>query len=131
MRIVSSPVFVRRRGLVCAVMIAFAAGTAVGWTAALPGAASPANGAALALQPDFDLVFASLPAVPRTQDRAKIATAVNFDLVFASFASPRSGNTPTQREKLRNAGWRRILQSANPKPTAARVSATERRLAVN
>ena len=83
------------------------------------------------MKPDFDLVFASLNAAPHTQDRAKIATRVNFDLVFASLTGPQRANTPSQREKLRDAGWRRLLQSANQKPTALHVSSGESRAAVN
>ncbi len=130
-------VFARPRGF--AIAVAFVAGAAVGWSAARP----PGSGAGVAdavvaeswpVRPDFDLVFASLDAPLRKQDRtkqddAKIAT-VDFDEVFASFARESRDSTPSRREKLRNAGWRR-LQSATQKPTAERVSASEGNTAVN
>ncbi len=142
-------VLAKPRGFACAVAIAFVAGTAVGWSAALPSAPGTQIGDAVTaarpltwpVKPDFDLVFASLNvALPKQdlvkpvlveavlvkpvlakQDSAKIA-AVNFDDVFASFARESRESTPSRREKLRNAGWRR-LQSATPKPTAERAAA--------
>jgi hypothetical protein len=131
MRVFPSPLFVRPRGLICAVTIAFATGTALGWTAALPGASASVNGEASPMKPDFDLVFASLSAAPRIEDSAKIVARKDFDLVFASIATPQRINTPSQREKLRNAGWRRLLQSADQKPAASRLSAGESPLSVN
>jgi hypothetical protein len=131
MRVFPSSVFVRPRGLVCAVTIAFATGTAVGWTAALPGVPAFVNGEASPMKPDFDLVFASLNTAPRIEDSAKIVAREDFDLVFASIATPQRDNTPSRREKLRNAGWKRILQSANQQPAASRVSVGESPLSVN
>jgi hypothetical protein len=145
MRSFLSSVLARPRGLVCAVTIAFAAGTAVGWTAALPGIPVSVDSAALPVKPDFDFVFASLDvaasrgdALPRgpraapsaraapddlkAAPRAKVVTPPDFDLVFASVAAPPRDVTPARREQLRNIGWKRILPAANPKPTAARVS---------
>jgi hypothetical protein len=130
MRVFPLTVFARPHGFVCAVAIAFAAGTAVGWTAAVPGAPASVSSEASPVKPDFDLVFASLDAVPRAAASAKIAARSDFDLVFASITPPRD-STPSRREQLRNAGWRRILQSASQKPAAARVSAGESPLSVN
>ena len=124
--------------------LAFATGTAIGWSAALP----PATGAIVTdmaitdtwpVKPDFDLVFASLNVPPQKQDGAKQASAkqdsekivtMNFAEVFASVASLPRDNTPSRREKLRNAGWRRLL-SVGAKPAVERVSAGEGRTAVN
>ena len=137
-------VFAKPYGFACAIAIAFVAGTAVGWSAALP----PATAAVVAdavvtgpvvsepwpVKPDFDLVFASLNAPLRKQDKAKPESrkiaAVDFEQAFASFARESRDSTPSRREKLRNAGWRR-LQSATQKPTAERVSASEGRVVVN
>lgn len=134
-------VFAKPRGFACA--IAFAAGTAVGWGAALPAAPDAQVAGALVtrpwpVKPDFELVFASVSAPLPKQDRAQPASAkpdsativaINFDDVFASFARESRDATPSRREKLRNAGWRR-LQSATQKP-AERVSAGEGRVVVN
>jgi hypothetical protein len=61
------------------------------------------------LKVDFDAVFASV-SVARIQDAPTGATNVDFDQVFASMTEPSPrANTPQNREKLRNAGWRRIL----------------------
>jgi hypothetical protein len=135
-------VFGRPRGFACAIAIAFVAGTAVGWSAALPSAPDAAIADAVVtkpwpVKPEFDLVFASVNAPLRKQDKAKPVgadsvkiAAVNFEDVFASFAGEARESTPSRREKLRNAGWRR-LQSATQKPAAERVSAGEGRTAVN
>src|SRR5215470_12186344 len=59
---------------------------------------------------DFDQAFADATATPRrepAQPAATAATKVDFNQVFTD-APARSGNTPTNREKLRNAGWARI-----------------------
>jgi len=137
-------IFAKPHSFACAVAIAFAAGTAVGWSAALPVAPDAVVAETLGtkpwpVKPDFELVFASLSAPLPKQDRAKRAgakpdsatiAAVNFEDAFASFARESRESTPSRREKLRNAGWRR-LQSATQKPTAERVSASERAVAVN
>ena len=39
------------------------------------------------------------------------ATTVDFDKVFANVSSSPRLNTPPNRERLRNIGWRRILGS--------------------
>ena len=85
---------------------------ATGLTVALPGTSDSASGAAFRVQPDFDLVFASLNTGARVEDVAAIATAIAFDQVFASVTMPQPDNTPHNREKLRNAGWRRVLQKS-------------------
>src|SRR5438552_2585008 len=108
-------VFGKPRGLGCAIAIAFVAGTAVGWGAALPSAPDAVIADTRAetwpVRPDFDLVFATLDAPLRKQDRAKPASvkpdstkivAVNFEETFASLVSQPRDNTPSRREKLRN-----------------------------
>jgi hypothetical protein len=76
-----------------------------GLIVALPATSDSARGAAM---PDFDLAFASVDA----GSRAGIpAIAMAFDQVFASL-TPQPDNTPPNREKLRNAGWRRVLQKS-------------------
>ncbi len=125
MRILPKSPFAPSRSFICAVAIAFVAGTAVGWSAALPPVADPTIAEAAPMKPDFDLVFASLDVVPRVPQGVKPVPLMNFDLVFASIAPPPRANTPSRREKLRNAGWRRILQSQ--KATPARLSAGESR----
>lgn len=57
---------------------------------------------------DFDQVFATVTAPMRGQ---AIVTQVDFDQVFASVATPRREDTPPNRERLRNIGWKRILSS--------------------
>ena len=65
---------------------------------------------------DFDQVFAIVNPVPTLEELplqvTKVGparvTIVDFNQVFASIAGQRA-NTPQNREKLRNAGWRRIL----------------------
>ena len=104
------------RRIVCAIATAtVVACIAVGVTVALPGTSDSASGAAFRVQPDFDLVFASLAslnAASRVEAVPDIAIAIAFDQVFASMAMPQPDNTPPNREKLRNAGWRRVLQKS-------------------
>ena len=104
------------RRIACAIATAaVVAGLTVGLTVALPGTSDSASGAAFRVQPDFDLVFsslASLNAGARVAAVPDIATPIAFDHVFASMATPQPDNTPQNREKLRNAGWRRVLQKS-------------------
>lgn len=107
----STSVRAASRRIACAIAAATVlASIAVGVTVALPGTPEPAGGAALRVQPDFDLVFASLDAGARREDVPDIATTIAFDQVFASMTRAQPDNTPQNREKLRNAGWRRVLQ---------------------
>ena len=58
---------------------------------------------------DFERIFASVTG-PRSRYAPASLTRVDFDQVFASVARrPQRDNTPPNREKLRNAGWKRIL----------------------
>jgi len=104
------------RRIVCAVATAtVVACIAVGVTVALPGTSDSASGAAFLAKPDFDLAFASLAGLnagARLEDVPEIAPTIAFDQVFASIARPQPDNTPQNREKLRNAGWRRVLQKS-------------------
>jgi hypothetical protein len=54
------------------------------------------------------------PTIASANDsRASLATidlaTIDFDHAFTSVAAPRRENTPPNRERLRNAGWKRIL----------------------
>jgi hypothetical protein len=84
---------------------------AVGITVALPSTSDSAGGGAFLGKTDFDLVFASVNAGSHDEDIPKIVTKMAFDQVFASIR-PQLDNTPSNREKLRNAGWRRVLQKS-------------------
>jgi hypothetical protein len=61
---------------------------------------------------DFDQTFARVTAPPRREDVAAFLTKRNFDDTFASVMVPRRENSPPNREKLRNIGWKRILAPA-------------------
>src|SRR5262245_27723192 len=56
---------------------------------------------------DFDDTFISVAGA----QRPAATPAVNFDKAFANFSTPHRINTPPNRERLRNIGWRRILGS--------------------
>lgn len=71
---------------------------------------STANNAAVAAV-DFDHAFNSLPAAPRRADTPAPLATVDFDKAFGNFGAPHRINTPPNRERLRNIGWRRILGS--------------------
>jgi hypothetical protein len=58
---------------------------------------------------DFDYVFAAVAAAPHGDVTPANATMVDFDQSFASVSGPRRENTPPNRERLRNIGWKRIL----------------------
>jgi hypothetical protein len=60
---------------------------------------------------DFDHTFNSVTAAPRRADTPAASAAVDFDKVFTSVSAPHRMNTPPNRERLRNIGWRRILGS--------------------
>ncbi|MBX9775292.1 MAG: hypothetical protein K2Y71_12890 [Xanthobacteraceae bacterium] len=96
---------------------------AVGATMLSPNTAhSTANNTVVAAA-DFDYIFNSVTPTPRpafmdSVTAAPIAAstpaateALNFDKVFASVNSAPQLNTPPNRERLRNIGWRRILGS--------------------
>ena len=101
------------RGIVCAITAAMVlAFVAIGITVALPGTSGSANGGASLMKTDFDLVFASVNAGSHVEDIPKVATKIAFDQVFASMTKAQLDNTPTKREKLRNAGWKRVLQKS-------------------
>jgi hypothetical protein len=101
-----------------------------------PDTASSTANKTFTAKPDFDHAFASATTPPRSEyvpafltmidfervlagvtpmthrDAPAILTTVHFDRVFASVSTPLRGNTPPTREKLRNAGWKRILGSS-------------------
>ena len=99
------------RRVVCAITTTMVlACIAVGFTVALPGTSDSASGEAFLAKTEFDLVFASVNAGSHIGGIAKIPTRIAFDQVFASITRSQLDNTPPNREKLRNAGWRRVLQ---------------------
>jgi len=60
---------------------------------------------------DFNYIFSTVIAAPYRIATPVAAAAVDFDKVFASVSTPHRLNTPPNRERLRNIGWRRILGS--------------------
>jgi hypothetical protein len=70
---------------------------------------STANNAVVAAV-DFDHTFNSVSGAERRADTAT-PTTVDFEKVFATVSTPHPMNTPPNRERLRNIGWRRILGS--------------------
>ena len=60
---------------------------------------------------DFVYLFSTVTAAPNRFDTPAATTVVDFDKVFASVSTPHRMNTPPNRERLRNIGWRRILGS--------------------
>jgi hypothetical protein len=58
---------------------------------------------------DFDYVFAAVTVPPQRSDAPANMTLVDFDQTFAGVSTPRRENTPPNRERLRNIGWKRIL----------------------
>jgi hypothetical protein len=96
-------------------------GSAIMW----PNIASSTGGQATATAPaarqvtsaslaetDFNRIFASVTAVPLPRLNGPALNRPDFDRVFASVATPRHDNTPPNRERLRNVGWKRILGPA-------------------
>jgi hypothetical protein len=82
---------------------------------------STANNAVVAAV-DFDYIFNSVTPAPRPAFMDSVTAAplpaptpaaatVDFGKVFASVSSSPRLNTPPNRERLRNIGWRRILGS--------------------
>jgi hypothetical protein len=60
---------------------------------------------------DFNYLFSTVTAAPYRIETRAVAAVVDFDKVFASVSTPHRMNTPPNRERLRNIGWRRILGS--------------------
>ena len=60
---------------------------------------------------DFERVFAGENALPRRDYIPVVRTAIDFEGTFGSVTAARRENSPPNREKLRNAGWKRILAS--------------------
>jgi hypothetical protein len=61
---------------------------------------------------DFDYAFDSVTTAQRTAYTPANSAAVDFEAVFADVSSASRGNTPPNRERLRNLGWKRILGSS-------------------
>jgi hypothetical protein len=112
MKILSTSAVAKSRRIVCAMTSAMVlVCIAVGFVA-LSGTSDSASGDVFHVKTDFDLVFASMTAPSHNEDIPKIETRIAFDQVFASMTRPQLVNTPPNREKLRNAGWRRVLQKS-------------------
>lgn len=60
---------------------------------------------------DYERIFASV-TVPWDRPHAPAALTPDFDRVFASVSVRHRGDTPPNRERLRNIGWKRILGSS-------------------
>src|SRR6267142_1039686 len=58
---------------------------------------------------DLDQVVAHATGAPRRESTPAMVAMVDFDHAFHTTAALRPENTPPNREKLRNAGWQRIL----------------------
>jgi hypothetical protein len=59
---------------------------------------------------DYERIFASI-TVPWDRPHAPATLTPDFDRVFASVSVRRREDTPPNRERLRNIGWKRILGS--------------------
>ena len=81
---------------------------AVGATMLSPNTAHSTANSVVVAAVDFDYTFNSLP---RPTSTPATAATVDFDKIFASVGSAPLLNTPPNRERLRNIGWRRILGS--------------------
>jgi len=58
--------------------------------------------------------------IATTANGEAFVTKVNFDQTFADIeAAPRPGNTAANREKLREAGWKRIMVLQSSKKAIA------------
>jgi hypothetical protein len=58
---------------------------------------------------NFDYVFAAVTTTPPRNDAPVSTSVVDFDQTFASVSVRRREDTPPNRERLRNIGWKRIL----------------------
>ena len=80
-------------------------------TTSVDAAAHPAGNEPAVAVADFNYIFSTVTAAPYRVDTPAAAAAVDFDKVFASVSTVHPMNTPPNRERLRNIGWRRILGS--------------------
>jgi len=124
-------VFARPRGFVCAMTIAFAAGTALDGPRLCLAASAFGQRRGIADEARLRSCLRQRELPGRRARRAKIATRVNFDLVFASLTGPQRADTPSRREKFATPAGGGFSNRPIKKPTAAPVSAGESRLAVN
>jgi hypothetical protein len=74
-------------------------------------ATSTANEAVIATV-DFNHAFDSVTAAQRAESTPTAPATVDFEAAFAGASAPSRVNTPPNRERLRNIGWRRILGSS-------------------
>ena len=82
----------------------------VGSTTLWPNIAHSTGNNAGSAAVDFDHTFDSVTAAP-LHASTPATTTVDFEGAFASLSAPHRMNTPPNRERLRNIGWRRILGS--------------------
>ena len=93
-----------------AIAVASTMSTNTAHSTASDAVVTTANDAVVATA-DFAYLFSTVTAAPYRIDTPAAAAAVDFDKVFASVSTPHRMNTPPNRERLRNIGWRRILGS--------------------
>ena len=89
------------------VLNAIVVASAMMWPNIAHSTASQASTATI----DFDYAFNSVTAVPHRASAPATSAVVDFEGVFASVGTSHQMNTPPNRERLRNIGWRRILGS--------------------
>ena len=75
------------------------------WTDTANSTTSPAG----VSRSEFDYVFAAVTTTPNHNSAPANVTVVDFDQAFASVSIRRREDTPPNRERLRNIGWKRIL----------------------
>jgi hypothetical protein len=83
----------------------------VGSTTLWPNIAHSTGNTAGSAAVDFNHTFDSVTAAPLHASTPATTPTVDFEGAFASVSAPHRMNTPPNRERLRNIGWRRILGS--------------------
>lgn len=77
-----------------------------------PNVANSTGSQGITAAVDFEHAFNSVTAAPPRASAPAASATVDFDKVFGSVGTPHQMNTPPNRERLRNIGWRRILGSS-------------------
>src|SRR5262245_9563021 len=93
--------------MACVVLNAIVVGATMSW----PNTAHSTANNVIVTAVDFDHTFNSVTTAPHRAETQAMAVAVDFEGVFANVSTPHRMNTPPNRERLRNIGWRRILGS--------------------
>jgi|SRR5580704_17215414 hypothetical protein len=100
------------RKLINVVVVVGAIGLGVGSTIAWSNIARPVGGTADVTKVDLGQSSTDAIAPSHPEWTPAIMTRVDFDRTFADLAAvPRRENTPANRERLREAGWKRIIGS--------------------